>query len=179
MYRACAAYTLHAAYVGGLSSELIRCVICMGWKRGCSQNMWEIHLWPWISLSCCCTWQVVTCGLILFWRMSQEVESERTIWSNRQWCIKLRNVSWNYKRWLLWCFSVKNSKCTSSFWVCLDFYIPRYKITQNQILSPSPIYCIAVFYKVLNSEWIAFTVNTKQMWFHSAVKFWVNVLTLI
>lgn len=60
----CAVYALHAAYVGGLSRELIRCVICMGWKWGISRNMWEIHLWHWISLSCCCTWRLVTCGLI-------------------------------------------------------------------------------------------------------------------
>lgn len=54
-YRLCAVYTLHSAYVGGPSSELIRCVICMGWKRGCARNMWEICLWPCISLSRCCT----------------------------------------------------------------------------------------------------------------------------
>lgn len=96
-------YTPRAAYVGGLSSELIRCVICMGWKRGCSRNMWEIPLWPWISLSCCCSWQVVTCGLILFWRTSQEVQSEWAIWSNSQWCIKRRILSWSNKRWFFLC----------------------------------------------------------------------------
>lgn len=52
-----------AAYVGGRSGELTRCVICMGWKRGCSQNMCEILLWPWVSLSCCCAWRLLTCSL--------------------------------------------------------------------------------------------------------------------
>lgn len=35
-YGVCAPYMLHAAYVGGLSNELIRCVIC---NRGRSRNM--------------------------------------------------------------------------------------------------------------------------------------------